>query len=166
MDLGAKQKTLINYAGLKTAEELGAELGIPPEEVLRETNALLKSLDYLDLNQMRARLIIQMGLLAEDAKTRLSTLGDREYGSAVNAVRSLWTGILKELRDQEKASQVDVEEVNRRRAHELVSIVEKAYYKQLGRLEVLYPEVDQAELVEQFNADITAIASTYVEDAL
>lgn len=160
--LSKTNRLLINGYGVYSAEQLSEQTGIPAGEIAKRQQALFDSIDVLDIAKRRAKLMLQLEAIGNDMAERIPNASDRNAKGLADSVRASVATVLKELREMEKADRVDIERVALRRSEQLVEIVDRAYYKQLGRLEERFG-VSADDLEDEFKADLMAIAREYDE---
>lgn len=154
-------ETLIRYAGVKTPQEIADLTGIPAEDVARRIHEVLNSIDVLTIDQMRAKMVITLQGFVAEVDARKETAVDRNFAAMANAAGGNISRVLKELDDMERRTKVDIEAINQRRAHELVSMLERTFDRSVGELLARFPEVDQDEIEAVFRKHLVALAAEY-----
>lgn len=162
-ELSSVDQLLIRYAGIKSPVEIAEITGIPAEDIARRIQEVLNSVDILTIDQKRAKMVIALESMIAEAQERMSTATDRVIGSILNSTGGNITRVLNELEAMETRTKTDIEAINRRRAYELVTIVERSFDRSLGELSVRYPEVDQEEIQEVFRSHLLTVAREYDE---
>lgn len=161
LEFSSIDETLIRYAGVKSPQEISDLTGIPAEDVLRRIHEVLNSIDILSIEQMRAKMVIMLlGFIAE-IDARRDAAVDRNFAAMANAVGGNISRVLKELEDTEKRTKLDIEAINRRRAHELVEMLEKTYDKSIGELAAMFPQADLPEIETIFRKNLMILAAEY-----
>lgn len=159
--LSSIDEKLIRYAGVKTPAEISELTGVPAEDVARRIYDILNSIDLLSIEQMRAKAMITLlGFIAE-IDERKETAVDRNFAAMANAAGGNLARVLKELEDMEKRTKLDIEAINQRRAHELVSMIERSVDRSIGELTARFPELDAVEIEATFRKHLTALAADY-----
>lgn len=136
-DLSTKQKLLLRYAGIKSHNEIAELTGIKPEDVARETAALLDSIDELTVQHKRMKLLIGLEEVNEELRSRLADMSDRNVTAAVATFGANNSRILKELRDTEKADAGKIEQLNQLRIRELLRLIDMTVAKSVEEAEEL-----------------------------
>lgn len=134
-------RKLISFAGNKTYEEISELTGVPALEVAKRTQEVLSNIGVLEIDQRRAKLMIQLEGIVNEVDSRKESASNRDLGALLNSSRSAIQTVLKELREIEKSSKVDVQQITSYQGKVLGEIVDIA----VGHL--------RAELKERYNTD-------------
>lgn len=156
-DLSTKQKLLLRYAGTKSPNEIAELTGIKPEDVARETAALLDSIDVLTVQHKRMKLLIGLEEVNEELRSRLADMSDRNVTAAVATFGANNSRILKELRDAEKADAGKIEQLNDLRFRELLKMVDETVAISVGEISEL-TGIDASQLMEIFTRNLVVKA--------
>lgn len=162
-ELSRTDDYILRYIGLKSPSEIAANTGIPAEEVVQRGKDLLNEINVLTRPEKVNRLIIRMELVAEEIYDKLQNAKERNYAGLVNSMRSLYTQVLKELRDMEKAAGNEYDEAMSRYAMMLSEIVGRSFERTLNELKQAYPEVPTAEIEAKFQRNLVDVSSLYEE---
>lgn len=157
-DLTSIDQKLVVYAGALTPEQIAEKTGIPAEEVAKRTLAVLNSVDYFTFQQMRAKSIVMLNVLIAEAMNRLSSVSDRNAGAFFNATGGNLQRIMKELGEMEKQAEKNSSAMEQAYAKRMVDIVSRAFDRYLGKLSVLYPDIDPREIAAGYHESILEIA--------
>lgn len=143
--------------GRKSPRVIAAELGRTPEEVLRRKEELLGVVDSLTLREMRAKFMVDLQGIAEDAWERSKGIEDRAYGSAITAASGAMKTLLGEIARMEKQSSGEVEALNQKRVQELVSLMREVIDLSVVEIATKH-DLPEAELFDVFNARLVQAA--------
>lgn len=157
-NLTSLDQKLVEYAGAYTPEEIAEKTGLTPEDVARRTVNVLNSVDYFTVQQMRARSMIMLNRLIAEAMGRLESVSDRNLGALLNSTGGNLQRTLKELADLEKQAEKNSSALEKAYAKRLLTIVDRAFDRYLGRLAERYPGEDPKEIAEGFQRTILEIA--------
>lgn len=101
-------RLLVDGHGVKSAQVISDETGIPPEDVARRTRELFEAVDVLTIEDKRAKLVLQLESMVGQLSARMAGASDKSISGIANSARSAIGSVLKELADMESRSQVDV----------------------------------------------------------
>jgi hypothetical protein len=160
-ELTSIEEKLIGWAGVKTPQEISELTGIPAEDVLRRITEILNSVDILSIEQKRAKMVLALEVFIQEALSRIHDATDRNIGAIINSTGGNISRVLAELSDMEERAKLDIEAINRRRAHELLYMIERAVDRSIGELSGRYPELDQAEIESVFRGHLVELAAEY-----
>lgn len=161
---GIDQK-LINYAGVLTPVQIAEILGIDPQDVAKRTLEVLNSIDIFTVEQMRAKQMIMLNQLIAEALNRLPTASEKAAPALMNATGGNIQRAIKELGEIEARAQENHSKLENAYARRMADIVARSFDRYLGRLGVLYPEIDPTELATGFQETILQIAREIDEEA-
>lgn len=157
-DLTSLDQKLINYAGVLSPVKISELTGIPAEEVARRTTEILSSIDYFEVEQMRKKQHIMLNTLITEAMNRLPSVSDKVMPGFLNSTGGNIYRALKELEELEKRAEKNSTAMEQAYAKRMVDIVSRAFDRYLGKLSILYSDVDPSEIATGFQACIMEIA--------
>lgn len=157
-DLNSIDQKLLIYAGALSPQQISEKTGVPAEDVAKRTLEVLNSVDYFTFQQMRAKAMISLNMLIAEAMNRLPSVSDRNAGAFFNATGGNIQRAMKELGEMERRAEKNSDAMEKAYANRMVYIVGRAFDRYLGKLSVLYPDVDPKELAEEFQQTILEIA--------
>jgi hypothetical protein len=157
-DLTSLDQRLVNYAGALPPTKIAELTGLTPEEVAQRTLAVLNSIDYFTIDQMRAKLMITLNALIAEAMNRLPTASERAIGAYLNATGGNLQRGLAQLKEMEERALKNSASMEQAYARRMVDIVNRAFDRQLGKLSERYPEIDPSDIAEEFQKTIMEIA--------
>lgn len=140
-------RKLISFAGNKTYEEISELTGVPALEVAKRTQEVLSNIGVLEIDQRRAKLMIQLEGIVNEVDSRKESASNRDLGALLNSSRSAIQTVLKELREIEKSSKTDVQQITSHQGRVLGEILNIA----VGHL--------RAELKDRYGTDDAEIDS-------
>lgn len=156
-DLSNKQRLLIKWAGIKSANEISELTGIAPEDVGREIDAVLNSIDVLTVQQLRAKLLIGMLEANEELRSRFADMSDRNITAAIATYGANTSRIQKEMRDAEKADTGKIEQLNQLRIRELLKMIDETVVISVDEIAAL-TNIDASELMDVFTRNLVVKA--------
>lgn len=145
---------LIRWAGVKSYDEIGEMTGIAPLEVARRTKDALAAVGVLEMHERRVKLMMTLESIIAEVDTRKEDASNRDLGGLLNASRAAAATILKELREIEKSSRVDVNAITSSQGRLLGQVVDVALTHLRDELKKRYP-TDDDEIDELIAEGIT-----------
>lgn len=149
---------LVAMAGAYTPQEISEKTGIPVEEVAKRTLSVLNSVDYFTVEQMRVKQVIMLNQMITEGVTRMEAATDKNIGAILNSTGGNVFRALKVLEDIEKKAALNSASMEAAYARRLLSIVERAFDRYLGKLSERFPEVDAKDIAEGFQRAILEMA--------
>jgi sugar-specific transcriptional regulator TrmB len=149
---------LVQMAGAFTPTEISEKTGIPVEEVAQRTLQVLNSVDYFTIEQMRAKQTIMLNQMVTEGVARMEAATDRNVSGIMNATGGNIFRALKVLEDIEKKASLNTASMEAAYARRLLSIVERAFDRYLGKLSERFPDVDAQDIADGFQQAIMEMA--------
>lgn len=145
------ERIIWRSAGIKSARQVAEETGISPEQVLRIRNELLNSVDELTIQQMRAKLLVDLQEIADVARDDYDSEPDRDKGSKLlTAAIGAQKTVLQELARMEKADNGRIEALNELRRREIVALYIETVNTSVDELAARF-DLEESEVFEIFN---------------
>lgn len=157
-NLTSLDQKLVQMAGAYSPAEIAEKTGIPAEEVAKRTIDVLNSIDYFTIEQMQARSMIMLNRLISEAMNRLESVSDRNLGALLNSTGGNLQRNLKELQGLQAQAEKNSSQMEKAYAKRLLTIVDRAFDRYLGKLSERYPDEDPRDIAEGFQRTILEIA--------
>lgn len=154
---GLDQK-LVLWAGVLSPTEIGERLGIPPEDVAKRTLGVLNSVDYLDIDQLIAKQVLQLNFMISEGIQRLSTASDKAAPAYINSVGGNVQRAISTLREMQLRAETNHAAMEQAYARRMVEIVSRAYDRYLGKLQERFKDVTADDLITEFHETILQIS--------
>lgn len=152
------ERIIWRSAGIKSARQVAEETGISPEQVLRIRNELLNSVDELTIQQMRAKLLVDLQEIADIARDDYDSEPDRDKGSKLlTAAIGAQKAVLQELARMEKADNGRIEALNDLRVKELLRLIDLTVARTLAEIASTY-DLDESTLHGIFQSHLKPAA--------
>lgn len=148
---------LVQYAGIRSAADIGEMVGYSAEEVARRTQQILDSV-VLTNAQRRAKLIFQLDEISAEMTARYKTARDEDLARLGTASAGAIGKVLAELRAMEKDAREDQEEQKLSTARILASMTDKAIDRAIGELKKRHPEISREELGVLVETNLVEVA--------
>lgn len=148
---------LVQWAGLKSANQLSEETGLEPEEVARRTQELLDKVS-LTFPQRRAKAIFQLDEITAEMTARYKRASDEDLSKLGSTASQAIARVLKELRDMERDAKEHEAEQQVAMGRVLAGMVDKAMNRAIGELRARYPEIEEEHLSGLVQANLVEIA--------
>ena len=152
MALTLRDKTLLDMAANNATPEMIAEkTGFPVAKITLELDRLLGSMDWLSEMQRLKLLLESHYRLKEHLEDEAMKHGDEK--AATNLIRLLrdMADLLDRISTRADAS---IEKVQNAHAKTMMAIVEASFYKSIASLKREFPELDEAEVEEEFQFNL------------
>jgi succinate dehydrogenase/fumarate reductase flavoprotein subunit len=119
------ERLVFRYAGQKTVREIGELAGITPDQVIRVKQRVFDNIDVLDINQRRAKLMMDLQTIADEAIEAFRNESEaKAKGPLLSAATQAIKSVLAEVRNLEKQSTGEVNALNAKRVEELLRLVD------------------------------------------
>lgn len=157
MKESAIDSLLIQFAGVKSARDIGELTGLEPGEVVRRTQEILDRV-VLTNAQRRAKLIFQLDEITAEMASRYKSARDEDLARLGNTAAGAIGRVLGELRALEKDARENAVEQEEVMGRVLASMVDKALQRAVGELRVRHPEIDAGVLGGLVESHLVEIA--------
>ena len=134
-------------------EEISERSGMPVDRAMERLYDLLRTRDHLTDRQEERLLIIEMGDLIDEMRTRASNSNDDNYADIANAALRGYDSIAKRLDARRKLSEIDISEITRAQGEMFLAVMLEAVGMVATRLEETHPDSEwdiRSELEEGF----------------
>lgn len=144
-----------------TAEQIGAELSIPPIRVVAEVDRLTKSMDWLtELQRLKLATRALWSLIGEIKDLAESGNDEKMTKNYLEALKIAFDQVDR----QRQIAGADIERVEAAHARVFVEIIEKSFYHALGTLTAKMPDLPKDIIEEQFKESLSIVAADYDSD--
>lgn len=158
---GAIDSLLVRFAGVKSPNEIAEMTGIAPEDVARRTAEILNSIDFLSIQQKRAKTMIVLEEIVAEVLGRIPDATDRNASGMLNSLRGTASTLLKELERMEIAEREDQQAQLGAYTRRFVEIVQRSYDRAIGELSAKYPEAGTEDITNIVNERILEVSREY-----
>ena len=148
---------LVQYAGIKTPNDIADMTGLTPEDVVRRTQEILDRVTLTNA-QRRAKLIFQLDEITAEMSSRYKTAKDEDLARLGNTAAGAIGRILGELRALEKDARENELEQEQAMGRILASMVDKAMQRAIGELKARHPEIETDNLGKIVESHLVEIA--------
>lgn len=150
-------KLLWRYIGVRSVREIAELAGVAPEVVLRRKAELLDEVDVLSIAERRQRVVVELDGMARDARERALGASDEYMSGLLNSSVSALKAMLAELARLEKQDLGAVEELNRLRVRELLSLVDEVVVESVRVISAEHG-IPESVLMEVFQERLLSVA--------
>ncbi len=141
---------LVQYAGIKTPNDIAEMTGLTPEDVVRRTQEILDRVTLTE-EQLFAKMLFQMQEQIAEMAQRVPKAVDEDAARLSNTLAGLAGRVLKAQEDRRKALAAGQNsERDAAYARSLVMLVELATYGLLEYVAEQYPEIEPEQLKAKF----------------
>lgn len=141
---------LVQYAGIKTPNDIADMTGLTPEDVVRRTQEILDRVTLTE-EQLFAKMLFQMQEQIAEMAQRVPKAVDEDAARLSNTLAGLSGRVLKAQEDRRKALATGQNsERDAAYARSLVMLVELATYGLLEYVTEQYPEIEPEPLKAKF----------------
>lgn len=123
-------------------QEIAERTGMPVDRAMERLYELLRTRDHLTDRQEERLLIIEMGDLIDDIKSRMQSAPDQFYGDIAAVSLRAYEAIAKRLDARRKLNELDLSEITRAQGEMFLTILLEAVREAAIYLEELHPESD------------------------
>lgn len=148
---------LIQFAGVRSANDLAEETGLLPEEVVRRTQELLDRV-VLTFPQRRAKAIFQLDEVVAEMASRYKGASDEDLSKLGSTAAGAVGRVLRELRDMEKDARQYEGEQQAVMERALATLVDRAMNRVIGELKVRHPEIEESVLTGLVQTNLVEVA--------
>jgi hypothetical protein len=151
-------RLLLTYARLSLLE-IEEKTGVPAAEAGLRLNELLRARDHLSERQEERLLIIELGDLIDDVKTRMQGASNDNYADIANVALRGYEAIAKRFDARRKLTEADMAEITRAQGEMFLAILIESLNLAGNYMEELHPEVDfdiRADMEAAFDYAIPA----------
>lgn len=145
------------YIGVRSVREIAELAGVAPEVVLRRKSELLDEVDVLSIAERRQRVVVELDGMARDARERALGASDEYMSGLLNSSVSALKAMLAELARLEKQDLGAVEELNRLRVRELLSLVDEVVVESVRVISVEHG-IPESVLMGVFQERLLSVA--------
>lgn len=103
-------KMLLAVARL-SAFEIEEKTGIPAVEALQRVDAMLANRGHLNQRQQELLLLVELGDVIMDARTRLPNSSDRDYAAIANVILRGAKDLLDRIAEARRGVEIDISEI-------------------------------------------------------
>lgn len=135
--------------GRKPLRVIAEELNMKPEDVLAVKREMLDSVDVLSIDQQRQQLMIEIRMVAQDARQAAERTIDEYKAGLYNSAIAADKELLKQLAAIERKDSSAVERLNEMRVRELLRLMDRVVTLSVSEIAAKH-DLDAHELTEVF----------------
>ncbi len=135
-------------------EEIGEKVGMHPTDVDQRLGELLRSRDHLTERQEERLLIVELGDLIDEVRSRGNAAKDEDYADIMNVALRGYDSIAKRLDARRKLSELDISEISRAQGEMFLAIILEAINLVSNWFEEVHPDLGfdiRSEMEEAFD---------------
>lgn len=145
------------YVGVKPVGEIARMAGVGPDEIMRRKSDLLNSVDVLTIQEKRQKIVVELDLMARDARDRAKDASDEFYAGTINAATGALKTVLQELARMDKQDTEKVNALNAMRVQELLRLVDETVARSITEIAATH-KLDEGDLMEVFQGHLMSAA--------
>lgn len=126
----------------KSPEEIEAKTGIPAREAMERIAHLLSARDYMTERMEEKLLILEMGDLIDETRTRMETVSEQYYSDTANVALRGYEAIGKRMDARAAITEQEMAEITRIQAEVYIETLNRLVSKTVDYIAEVYPEMD------------------------
>lgn len=152
------EKIVWRSLGVKSVRQIAEETGLNPEQIFAVKREMLDAVDVLTIQERRAKILVALEQLAQDALDRAKDSSDEFSAGHFNAARGAMKDMLTEFNRVSKQDQGAIEQLNQLRLREILRLVDTTVQKTLSEIASIH-DLNQFELQAIFQKHLVPTAT-------
>jgi len=136
---------LVQYAGIKTPNDIADMTGLAPEDVVRRTQEILDRVT-LTSHQIYAKAMFQLQEIISDQRDAVKGAAPEDVARVGNTAAGAIGRMVKLTQDLEAMANKDASEQKEVMGRVLANLVDKAMQRAIGELKQRHPEIETEQL--------------------
>ena len=137
----AVDELLIRYAR-KSPEEIEDKTGIPAEQAMERLAQLTRARDWMTERMEERLLIMELGDLIDDVKTRLEHVSEQYYSDTANVALRGYEAIGKRMDARFAITEMEMAEITRVQAEIYIETLNETVQRTIEYIAEVYPDMD------------------------
>lgn len=149
---------LVQYAGIKTPNDISEITGLEPEDVVRRTQEIFDRMTLTN-HQIYAKALFQLQEIVSQQQEALSGALPEDVARLGNTAAGAIGRMVKLVQDLEALADKDTAERDASYARSLATLVDRAMQRAIGELKQRHPEIETEALSEIVETHLVEIAA-------
>lgn len=141
----------------KSPEEIEAKTGIHAREAMERIAHLLSARDYMTERMEEKLLILEMGDLIDETRSRMETVSEQYYSDTANVALRGYEAIGKRMDARAAITEQEMAEITRTQAEVYIETLNRTIQKTLDYVAEVFPDMDpqlEAALISGFQRSL------------
>lgn len=135
----------------KSPEQIEAATGIPADQAMERLGMLLRSRDWMTEKQEERLLLVELGDLIDEVKSRLQDVDQQYYADTANVALRGYEQIGKRLDSRKAVTEEQMAEITRIQAEVYIDTLRELVSMTMDYVSEVYPDMD-VDLEEAINS--------------